>query len=62
LRLLNARVAEHQLNDPNVDAVGQQSARALVTQVVPAEIDAVQMFLIGFDTLLSGLRCDAVRQ
>jgi hypothetical protein len=31
LRLLNARVPEHQLNDPDVDAVGQQPARAFVS-------------------------------
>ena len=39
LRLLNARVAEHQLDDADVDAVRQQAARAFVPQVVPAEID-----------------------
>ena len=31
LRLVNARVSEHQLNDPDVDAVGQQSTGAFVT-------------------------------
>jgi hypothetical protein len=31
LRLLNARVTEHELNDPNVDAVGKQPARAFMT-------------------------------
>jgi hypothetical protein len=51
LRLLNARVAEHQLNDPNVDAVRQQSARALVTQVMPTDVDSAQMLLIVFDFL-----------
>jgi hypothetical protein len=35
LRLLNARVPEHELNDPNVDAVREQPARAFVAQVVP---------------------------
>jgi hypothetical protein len=28
-------VAENELNDPNVDAVGEQPARAFVSQVVP---------------------------
>src|SRR4051812_7749145 len=35
LRLLNARVSEHQLDDADVDAVGEQAAGALVAQVVP---------------------------
>ena len=30
LCLLDARLAEHQLNDPNVDAIGEQSARAFM--------------------------------
>jgi hypothetical protein len=30
LRLLNARVAEHQLDHPDVHAVGQQAAGALM--------------------------------
>jgi hypothetical protein len=33
LCLLNARTAEHQLGDPNVDAVGQQAAGAFVTKI-----------------------------
>lgn len=40
LRLLNAGVAKHQLNDPDVNGVREQPTRALVTQVVPAEIDS----------------------
>jgi hypothetical protein len=30
LRLLNARVAEHQLDDPDVDAIRQQSTGSFV--------------------------------
>jgi hypothetical protein len=30
LRLLNAGGSEHQLNDPNVDAIRKQSTRAFV--------------------------------
>jgi hypothetical protein len=33
-------VSDHQLDDANVDAVGQQSTRAFMAQVVPAQIDA----------------------
>jgi hypothetical protein len=33
-------VSEHQLDDANVDAVGEQPAGALVSQVVPAQVDA----------------------
>ena len=45
LRLLNARVSEHELNDPNVDAVSQQTTGAFVSQVVPAEVDSSQLLL-----------------
>ncbi len=51
LRLLNARVAEHQLDDPNVDAVRQEPARAFVSEVVPAEIDPLKLLTIPRGTL-----------
>jgi hypothetical protein len=35
LRLLNTGVAEHELNDANVHAVGKQPARAFMSQVMP---------------------------
>ena len=41
LRLRNARVAEHQLDDPDVDAVREQAARPFVTQVVPAQVQSL---------------------
>jgi hypothetical protein len=43
LRLLNAGVAEHQLDDPDVDAIGQEPARAFVSKVVPTEIDSLHL-------------------
>ena len=43
LRLLDARMAEHQLNDADVDAACQQATRALVSKVAPAEIDTLQL-------------------
>ena len=45
-RDLNARVSEHQLNDADVHAVRQQPAGALVTQVVPVQVDLPQLLAI----------------
>jgi hypothetical protein len=55
-------VSEHQLNDPDVDAIGQQPARAFVTQVVPAEVDPFELLSIPLRSLPSGLWLDAVRE
>jgi hypothetical protein len=55
-------VAEHQLDDPDVDAVGSQAARAFVTQVVPAEIDPFEMFSIPLHALSSSFGFDVVRE
>jgi hypothetical protein len=62
LRLLDAGVSEHQLNDPDVDAVREQAARAFVPQGVSAEIDPFELFPIPLRSLPSGLRFDAVRE
>jgi hypothetical protein len=62
LRLLDARVSEHQLNDADVDAVREQAARAFVPQVVPAEVDLFELLPIPLRALPSGLRFDAVRE
>ena len=34
------------MNDADIDAVGQQPARALVTQVVPMQIDLLELLSI----------------
>lgn len=47
-----ATVPEHKLDDSDVHAVGQQPARALVSQAVPAQIDAAQLFLVLFGARL----------
>ena len=60
MRLLNARVAEHQLNDPNVDAISEQSARAFMPEVVPAEIDPLKLLAIPFGAFSAGLWLDAM--
>jgi hypothetical protein len=44
LRLLDAGVPEHELNDADLDAVRQQPTRALMPQVVPSEIDPLELF------------------
>jgi len=46
LGLLNAGVAEHQLDHTNVHAVGQQATRALMPEVVPAEVDQLEPLAI----------------
>ena len=46
LRLLDVRVAEHQLDRSDVDAVSQQPAGAFVTQVVPVQIDLPELLAI----------------
>jgi hypothetical protein len=61
-RLLDAGVSEHQLNDPDVDAVREQAARAFVPPGVSAEIDPFELFPIPLRSLPSGLRFDAVRE
>ena len=39
-------MSEHQLNDPDVDTVREQPARAFVAQVVPAEIDPLKLLAV----------------
>ena len=39
-------MTEHQLDDADIDAVGQQSARAFVTQVVPVQVDLFEPLAI----------------
>jgi hypothetical protein len=62
LRLLNARVAEHQLDDADVDTVRELSTRALVAQVVPAEIDPFELFSIPLRPLSSRFRFDPIHE
>ena len=60
LRLQDARVAEHQLDDPNVDAIRQEPARPFVSEVVPTEIDPLKLLTIPRSTLPRRSRFDAV--
>ena len=53
-------MSEHQLNDPDVDAVREKPARAFVTQVVPVQIDLSQLLAIDASSGLGALRFVAV--
>jgi hypothetical protein len=55
-------IAEHQLDDPDIDTVCEQATRALVPQVVPAKVDLLELFSIPLRSLSSRLRIDAVRE
>ena len=62
MRLLNARVSEHQLDDADVDAVGEQPAGALVPKVVPVEIDPLELLAVPGRACPGRPRLDAVRE
>jgi hypothetical protein len=62
LRLQDARVAEHQLDDADVDAVGEQPASAFVPQVMPAKIDLAKLFLVPYEAFGATPWLVAVRQ
>jgi hypothetical protein len=53
-------VSEHQLNDPNVHAVGEKTTRAFVPQVVPSQIVLPHVLLVLLDAFGSGLQGVAV--
>jgi hypothetical protein len=61
LRLLNAGVSEHMLNDADVHAVSQQAACTLVPEIVQAEIDLPQLFAVPLSARPATQRLDAVR-
>lgn len=46
LSLLNARVSEHQLDNPDIDAVSQEATGAFVPEVVPAEVDLAELLAV----------------
>jgi hypothetical protein len=61
LRLLDVGVAEHQLDRTDVDAVGQKPASALVTQVMPVEVDLRELLAIDASAGFRSFRVVAVR-
>jgi hypothetical protein len=40
-------VPEHQLDDPDVDVVCQEAAGAFVTQIVPVQVNLLQLLALG---------------
>jgi hypothetical protein len=55
-------VAEHQLDDADVDAIRKQPACAFVPEVVPAEVDPLELLTIPRGAFPCWSRLDAVRQ
>jgi hypothetical protein len=55
-------VAQHQLDDADVHAVSQEPAGALVSEVVPAEIDPPQLLPVPLAACPAAPRLPAVRQ
>ena len=55
-------MAEHELDDPDVDTVGQQPACAFMPQVVTAEIDPLELLAISRGAFATGPRLVAVRE
>jgi hypothetical protein len=55
-------VAEHQLDDADVHAVGQEPAGAFVPKVMPAEIDLFELLAVPRRALPAGPWLDAVSQ
>ena len=43
---LDVGVTEHQLDNPDVDAVRQEAAGAFVTQIVPVQVDLPELLSI----------------
>ena len=50
---------EHQLNDPDVDAIRQESTRAFMPEVVPMEIDPLELLAIPLGAFPRRSRHDA---
>ena len=55
-------MSEHQLDDANVDAVGEQPAGAFVPQVVPPQVDALELLTVPDSPGATGLGLVAVGQ
>ena len=60
-RCLDGRVSEHQLNDADVDGIGQRPAGALVPQIVPVQINLPQLVTIDPSSRSHALRVVPVR-
>jgi hypothetical protein len=56
LRLLDVGVAEHQLDRPDVHSIAQEPAGALVTEVVPVQVDLSKLGAIDACTRFRAFR------
>jgi hypothetical protein len=56
LRLLDVGMAEHQLDRADVHVLREEATRALVTQVVPVQVDLPQLGAIDACARLRALR------
>jgi hypothetical protein len=54
LRLLNAGLSEHQLDDADVDTVGQEATGPFVPKIMPAEINPLELFAVLLRTCSAG--------
>ena len=60
LRLLDVGMAEHQLNRADVHVLRQEATRALVTEVVPVQVDLPELGPIDAGAWLGALRVVAI--
>jgi hypothetical protein len=61
LRLLDISVTEHQLDRADVHSIAQEPTGALVTEVVPVQIDLPEFLAIDASTVFRAFRVVAVR-
>ena len=62
LRLLHARVTQHQLDDADIHAIPQQTAGALMTQIMRVQIDLPKLGAVHASTGLRALPVVTVRE
>jgi hypothetical protein len=55
-------VPQHELDNPNVNTIGEQSAGAFMSQIVPPEIDFVQPLSVPSLAISAAAGLEAVRQ
>ena len=61
LRRFDVGMSEHQLDDPDVNAVREKPARAFMTQVVPVQVDLPQLLALDSSSGPGAFRFVAVR-
>src|SRR5207253_3553241 len=61
LGLLDVGVAEHQLDRADVHSIAQEPTGALVTEIVPVQVDLPELLAIAASTVFRAFRVVAVR-